>query len=60
MKTLSVTYEKPVEAGAAGRARFRFRVWHLLVGSLLVSLLGWGAIFLLIDLTAAALRWIKA
>jgi hypothetical protein len=60
MKTLSVTYEKPVEAGAAAPARFRLRVWHVLFGALLISLLGWGALFLLIDLIGAALHWIKA
>jgi hypothetical protein len=59
MKTLSVTYEKPIEAGTAAPARFRLRVWHLLFGSLLVSLMGWGALFLLIDWAAVALHWIK-
>jgi hypothetical protein len=56
MKTLSVSYEKPIEARRAAPARVRFRVWHMLFGALFVSLLGWGALFLLIDLAAAALR----
>lgn len=59
MKTLSVTYEKPAEARRAP-ARFRFRIWHMLLGALLASLLGWGVLFLLIDLAAVALHWIKA
>ncbi len=60
MKTLSVSYEKPIEARSALPARFRLRVWHMLLGALLFSLLGWGALFLLVDLAAAALHWIKA
>ncbi len=60
MKTLTVTYEKPIAARSAGPARVRFRVWHMLFGALLVSLIGWGALFLLIDLAANALRAILA
>lgn len=56
MKTLSVIYEEPVEARSAAPSRVRLRVWHMLFGALLVSLLGWGALFLVIDLAAAALR----
>lgn len=60
MKTLSVIYEKPIEARRASPARVQFRVWHMLLGAVLVSLIGWSVLFLLIDLTAAALHWIKA
>lgn len=56
MKTLPAANAKPV-AGRATPARFRLRVWHVLLGSLLVSLLCWGALFLLIDLAATALHW---
>jgi hypothetical protein len=60
MKTLSLANAKPVDAGRAPRAGFRLRVWHMLFGALLASLLGWAALFLLIDLATGALHWIKA
>ena len=56
MKSLSVIYQKPAAARKAAPARFRFRIWHMLFGALLVSLLGWAALFLLIDLAAVALH----
>jgi hypothetical protein len=56
MKTLTVIYEKPIEARRAAPARIRFRVWHMLFGALTVSLIGWGALFLLIDLAVSALH----
>jgi hypothetical protein len=59
MKTLSVTYEKPIEARRSVPARLRLRVWHMLFGAALASLIGWGALFLLIDVTVTALQWIK-
>jgi hypothetical protein len=59
MKTLSVLHEKPIEARRSVRARVQLRVWHVLVGAVLVSLVGWAALFLLIDLAASALIGIK-
>jgi len=56
MKTLSVIYEKPIEARSAAPSRFRPRIWHMLFGAILVSLMGWGALFLLIDVAATALH----
>jgi hypothetical protein len=56
MKTLSVIYERPIQARNAALARVRFRIWHMLLGALLVSLLGWGVLFLVVDLAAAALH----
>jgi hypothetical protein len=56
MKTLSVIYERPIEARSAAPARVRLRVWHMLVGVLMLSLLGWGALFLMVDLAASALH----
>ena len=58
MKTLSVIYAKPIQARTASPTRVTFRVWHMLFGALLVSLLGWGALFLMIDLAAATLHWL--
>jgi hypothetical protein len=60
MKTLSLANAKPVDARSAAPGRFRLRVWHVLFGLLVVSLLGWAGLFLLIDVAAAALHGIKA
>jgi hypothetical protein len=60
MKTLSASNAKLIGAGRARRAGFRLRVWHVLLGLLLASLLAWGALFLLIELAAGALHWTKA
>jgi hypothetical protein len=56
MKTLTVANAKSIGARTAAPAHFRFRVWHMLFSSILVSLLCWGALFFLIDLAASALR----
>ncbi len=55
MKTLLAKAE-PAGARTAARTRFRLRVWHVLLGLLLFSLLAWGTLFLLIGLAAAALH----
>jgi hypothetical protein len=56
MKTLSVSYEKPARPVRVAPARLRFRVWHMLAGSLLVSLVAWAGLIALIDMVAGALR----